>query len=292
MSNELLVVFYILLTLAFAYLWFYPKVVGERVKLMAWMDVVVTSIPVAISALLFWESDPTLRLLIFDLNWFFFTLLAMFAIELPIFLLYLRARGLNEKYWAMFWAMFRVAPKGSPDAGWASASVESVEKQLGDTRWDGLRTTSAKRFLLWASNIVILFGTGFLFTVGDNPWALSALIHILLIFVFWFLLRQSVRLVADAPEEALDEMLLQERNRSYVVAFRWLSIPVYVAGGALLAYAISSDSRSDGDGFNYLVSFTWPQVQGLFWLFLSYTFMLPSMALIYLQLRRERKAAK
>ena len=288
MSNELLVVFYILLTLAFAYLWFYPKVVGERVKLMAWMDVVVTGIPVAISALLFWESDPTLRLLIFDLNWFFFTVLAMFAIELPIFLLYLRARGLNEKYWAMF----RVAPKGSPDAGWASASVESVEKKLSDTRWDGLRTTSAKRFLLWVSNIVILFGTGFLFAVGDNAWALYALIHILLIFVFWFLLRQSVRLVADAPEEALDEMQLQERNRSYVVAFRWLSVPVYVAGGALLAYAISSDWRSDGDGFNYLVSFTWPQVQGLFWLFLSYTFMLPSMALIYLQLRRERKAAK
>ena len=107
MSNELLVVFYILLTLTFAYLWFYPKVVGERVKLMAWMDVVVTGIPVAISALLFWESDPTLRLLIFDLNWFFFTVLAMFAIELPIFLLYLRARGLNEKYWEEF----RIAPK-------------------------------------------------------------------------------------------------------------------------------------------------------------------------------------
>lgn len=288
MSNELLVVFYILLTLAFAYLWFYPKVVGERVKLMAWMDVVVTGIPVAISALLFWESDPQFQFFWAELNWFLYTLVTMFVIELPIFLLYLRARGLNEKYWAML----RVAPKGSPDAAWASVSVESVEKQLNDTRWDGLRTTSAKRFLLWASNIVILFGTGFLFTVGDNPWALYALIHILLIFVFWFLLRQSVRLVADAPEEALDEMLLQERNRSYVVAFRWLSIPVYFAGVALLAYAISSDSRSDGDGFNYLVSFTWPQVQGLFWLFLSYTFMLPSMALIHLQLKRERKAAK
>ena len=93
-----------------------------------------------------------------------------------------------------------------------------------------------------------------------------------------------------ANEEVVD--LLKERNDSYVVAFRWLSIPVFFAGGALLAYAISSDLRSDGDGFNYLVSFTWTQVQGLFWLFLSYTFMLPSMALIYLQLKRERKAAK
>ena len=284
MSNELLVVFYILLTLAFAYLWFYPKVVGERVKLMAWMDVVVTGIPVAISALLFWESDPTFRLLIFDLNWFFFTLLAMFAIELPIFLLYLRARGLNEKYWAMF----RIAPKGSPDAAWASASVKSVEKQLNDTRWDGLRTASGKRVLLWGSNIMILFGTGYLWLVGDSGWAAYSLIHILLIFVFGFLLRQSVRLVADAPEEALDEMLIQLRDRSYLVAYRWLSVLAFLAASALLAYSIRSDFQDGSDGFNYLLAFTWPQVQAVFWLIGAYVFMMPSMAMIAVQLKREK----
>ena len=284
MSNELLVVFYILLTLAFAYLWFYPKVVGERVKLMAWMDVVVTGIPVAISALLFWESDPTLRLLIFDLNWFFFTVLAMFIIELPIFLLYLRARGLNDKYWAMF----RVAPKGSPDAAWASASVKSVEKQLNDTRWDGLRTASGKRVLLWGSNIMILFGTGYLWLVGDSGWAAYSLIHILLIFVFGFLLRQSVRLVADAPEEALDEMLIQLRDRSYLVAYRWLSVLAFLAASALLAYSIRSDFQDGSDGFNYLLAFTWPQVQAVFWLIGAYVFMMPSMAMIAVQLKREK----
>ena len=284
MSNELLVVFYILLTLAFAYLWFYPKVVGERVKLMAWMDVVVTGIPVAISALLFWESDPTFRLLIFDLNWFFFTLLAMFAIELPIFLLYLRARGLNDKYWAMF----RIAPKGSPDAAWASASVESVEKQLNDTRWDGLRTASGKRALLWGSNIMILFGTGYLWLAGDSGWAAYALIHILLIFVFGFLLRQSVRLVADAPEEALDEMLIQLRDRSYLVAYRWLSVLAFLAASALLAYSIFSDFQDGSDGFNYLLAFTWPKVQAVFWLIGAYVFMMPSMAMVAVQLKREK----
>ncbi|NCV81270.1 MAG: hypothetical protein EBW36_04520 [Actinobacteria bacterium] len=288
MSNELLVVFYILLTLAFAYLWFYPKVVGERVKLMAWMDVVVTGIPLAISALLFWESDPTFRLLIFDLNWFFFTLLAMFAIELPIFLLYLRARGLNEKYWAMF----RMAPKGSPDAAWASASVKSVEKQLNDTRWDGLRTASGKRVLLWGSNIMILFGTGYLWLVGDSGWAAYSLIHILLIFVFGFLLRQSVRLVADAPEEALDEMLIQLRDRSYLVAYRWLSVLAFLAASALLAYSIFSDFQDGSDGFNYLLAFTWPQVQAVFWLIFTYVFMMPSMAMISLELKREKSAGK
>lgn len=285
--NELLVVFYLMATIAVAYLWFYPKFVGENVKLMMWLDVVVTSIPLGISALLFWQSDPVFRLFFFDLNWFFFTLITMFLIELPIFLLYLKARGLWDKYWAMY----RVAPKGSPDAAWASASVKSVEKQLNDTKWDGLRTQRARFVLLVVSNVAILFGTGFLVAVGDNRWATYSLIHILLIFVFWFLLRQSVRLVADAPEEALDEMMLQLRNRAYVIAFRWLSVLGFVIITALMAFAIVSDFDEAGDGFNYLVPLTWPQVQAIFWLVVAYVLMLPSMALLSVETRKRRLAA-
>jgi hypothetical protein len=287
MMNELLVVFYLMATIAVAYLWFYPKFVGENVKLMMWLDVVVTSIPLGISALLFWQSDPVFRLFFFDLNWFFYTLITMFLIELPVFLLYLKARGLWDKYWAMY----RVAPKGSPDAAWASASVKSVEKQLNDAKWDGLRTRRAKAVLLVGSNVAILFGTGLLVAVGDNRWATYSLIHILLIFVFWFLLRQSVRLVADAPEEALDEMMLQLRNRAYVIAFRWLSVVGFVIITAIMAFAIVSDFDEAGDGFNYLVPLTWPQVQAIFWLVAAYTFMLPSMALLSVELGRKKALA-
>lgn len=288
MNNELLVIFYILATLAIAYLWFYPKVVGDNVKLMAWMDVIVTGIPVAISALLFWTEDPTFRLVFFDTNWFFFTILSMTVIEIPVFVLYLKARGLSQAYWAQF----SPAPKGSPDAGWASASVESVEKQLNDTRWDGLRTLGAKRVLLYASNLVLIAGTIFLMLVGDNEWALYSLIHILLIFVFGFLLRQAGRLVADAPEEALDEMLIQKRDRSYLIAYRWLAVLVFLAGTALMAYSIISDQAPGSDGFNYVLNFTWPQVQAVFWLFAGYAFMMPSMALLSLEIKREKKVAK
>lgn len=283
MNNELLVIFYILATLAIAYLWFYPKVVGNNVKLMAWMDILVTGIPVAISAVLFWDEDPSFSFFFFDTNWFFFTVLAMTVIELPVFLLYLRARGLSKQYWAIFKGQM----SGS-DAAWASASVKSVEKQLDDTRWDGLRTRGAKQFLLWGSNIVILFGTGFLMGVGDNGWATYSLIHILLIFVFWFLLRKSVRLIADAPDEALDEMMIAQRNRSYLVAFRWLTALAFTAITALMVYAIFNDFQSDSDGFNYLLAFTWPQVQAVFWIFAAYTFMLPSMAMISLELKKQR----
>jgi hypothetical protein len=281
MSNELLVVFYILATLAVAYLWFYPKVIGNNVKLMAWMDILVTGIPVGISAVLFWTEDPSLRLVFFDTNWFFFTILAMVLIETPIFLLYLKARNLSKEYWAMFKGQM-----AGSDAAWASASAKSVEKQLDDTKWDGLRTRGAKKFLLWGSNIVILFGTGFLMGVGDNAWASYSLIHILLIFVFWFLLRKSVRLIADAPDEVLDEMMIAQRNRSYLVAFRWLTALAFTAITALMVYAIFSDAQPGSDGFNYVLEFTWPQVQAIFWVFAAYTFMLPSMAMISLELKR------
>ncbi len=282
--NELLVVFYVLATLAVAYLWFYPKVIGDNVKKIAWMDILVTSIPVGISALLFWVSDPVFSFFGWGLNWFFFTVIVMFVIELPLFSLYLKARGLSSQYWEA-WGF---APKGSPDSGWSTASVKEVEKQLNDTKWDGLRTPRAKRFLMISSNAVILFGTGLLVSVGDNAWAAYALIHALLILVSWFLLRQSVRLIADAPEEALDERMIRQRDRSYLVAYRWLAAAGVGLVTGLMLFSAFADAQTSSDGFNYQLAFTWPQVQAIFWLIIGYSLMLPSMAMISLELKKRK----
>lgn len=278
--NELLVVFYILATLALAYLWIYPKYIGNNIKLMAWVDAVVTSIPIGISAILFWTSDPMFQLFTFELNWFFFTLIVLVVLELPIFLLYLKARNLGKAYWQAF--------KGDFTGSESWASVKSVEKQLNDTRWDGLRTDGAKRFLLISSNVALVGGTIFLLMAQDNAWTALSLIHILLVFVFWFLLRTSVRLVSEAPDEALDERLIQVRNKSYVSAYRYLSAIAFGLVTALLVYSIVVDFQTDSDGFNYLLSFTWPQMQALFWLIFGYSFMLPSMALIAQDLKTKR----
>jgi lysylphosphatidylglycerol synthetase-like protein (DUF2156 family) len=212
----------------------------------------------------------------------------MTVLELPLFYIYLKARGLSHK----LPELYGFAPKGSNDTGWSTASPKSVEKVLNDSKWDGLRTPTAKRVLFWGANISILFGTGFLFGVDDNAWSAYSLIHILLIVVFWGLLRQAVRLVADAPEEALDEMLLKRRNESYVVAFRWLaSIGVAIAT-ALMVFAVFSDSQESSDGFNYQVPLTWPQVQAIFWLFAGYSFMLPSLAMLSLEAKRSKPKAR
>jgi len=210
-------------------------------------------------------------------------LVVLVAIELPIFILYLKARGLTKAYLQALRGDF------SSDGLWTSASAKSVAKQLNDTKWDGLRTSGAKRFLLISSNIALIGGTLLLLQVGDNGWSVFSLIHILLVFVFWFLLRQSVRLVSEAPDEALDEMLLQKRNQSYVIAYRWLSGIALGVVTALMVYSIVVDFETDSDGFNYLLSFTWPQVQALFWLVFGYSFMLPSMTMLSQELNKENK---
>ena len=273
--NESLVVFVILATLAASYFWIYPKYAGNDVKKMAWLDFALGFIPLGTSAILFWESDPTFRFIFFDTNWFVFTLLALTLLELPLFFWYLKARGLGKAYWQLM-----VGSSGSQGSGWETATVKSVEKQLNDTQWDGLRTQGAKRFLLIATNIFLMSGTVFLFVVGDNGWTALSLIYILLLFTFWFLLRKSVRLVADAPEEALDERLIQIRDRSYVIAYRWLSMLAILLATALLGFSIYTDSQAESSVFTYSIPLTWPQVQAVFWLIFAYTAMLPSMAVL------------
>lgn len=281
--NESLVVFVILVTLAASYLWIYPKYAGNDVKKMAWLDFALGFIPLGTSAILFWESDPTFRFIFFDTNWFFFTLLALTLLELPLFFWYLKARGLGKAYWAMM----GFGSSGSEGSAWATASVKSVEKQLSDTQWDGLRTRGAKIFLLVATNLVLLAGTIFLIFVGDNTWTALSLIYILLLFTFWFLLRQSVRLVADAPAEALDERLIRIRDRSYVIAYRWLSMLGLLLATALVFFSIYTDFQTEIDRFSYNIPLTWPQVQAIFWLIFAYTAMLPSMAVIGQELSKK-----
>jgi len=59
---------------------------------------------------------------------------------------------------------------------------------------------------------------------------------------------------------------------------------------ALMVYSVFTDAQTNSDGFNYQLAFTWPQVQALFWLVFGYAFMLPSMAMISLELKKTKKA--
>lgn len=281
MVNELIIVAIVLSGLAVSYLLIYPQFAGNDVRKMAWLDVALSLIVLSIVAVIFYGSEETFNLFGFETNWWIFTIVTGAVIELPLFFWYIKARGLGHEYLAA-WGFSR----NKSDTNWySSISGDSVTKQLNDTKWDGLRTSAAKRTLVISSNVAIIGGTAILFFANDSSAAgVFGIIHIILLFSFWFLLMRSVRLVADAPASALDERMLVERNGSYFHAYRALGMLVLAAATALMVFAVISDARNTSiDEFYYQLDFTWPQVQGAFWLLFGYAMMLPSMTLAWQQ---------
>jgi hypothetical protein len=192
----------------------------------------------------------------------------------------MKARGLGKEYLESF----KVNSSFTTAAG-----RKSVEKQLVDTKWDGLRSSGSLKFLVIATNAVLLFGTVFLIFVGDNIYASYILIHVVLLFVFWALLRQAVRLIPDAPSDLLDERMLRERDSVYFTAYQRLGLIVTILLIFFIVYVVTADAQDGSDGFNYQLEFTWPQSQAIFWFVYSYTFMLPSMIMAWRESRRTEK---
>lgn len=151
-----------------------------------------------------------------------------------------------------------------------SIAHERAQVQLHDHRLDRLRTRRARRALVAVTALLavalpaaFLAGT----SVGVVVLALTA--------GAWYALGQSVRTVADLPEEHLDERQVRVRDRAYVEAYRWLSVLTILLGGAgLLAFMLL---RRDPAGDVLTVS--WDMAMGVFWLATAAVLVLPSMVL-------------
>ncbi|MGA1690003.1 MAG: hypothetical protein ACO385_06555 [Candidatus Nanopelagicaceae bacterium] len=280
--SEISIVLVNLAALAIAYFIIYPRYAGNDVKRLAWLDIAIGLTILGILAPFNWGSENNFNLLPnWEVPWWIFAILTYAVIELPFFGTYCSRRNLWGAYKASFQGNF------SSSSFTATASTKSVHKQLADTKCDWMRKPRFMRFLVIAANIWIFGATIFLIEVGDNVWASLAILHIAILFIFWFMLRTSVRLIAEARDEALDERMIAERNRTYFTAYQVLSSIVAGLLVGLMIYVITQDASPESDGFNYALSFTWPQVQALFWLIWGYAFMAPSMVMAW----RESKKA-
>lgn len=96
------------------------------------------------------------------------------------------------------------------------AVAEMVETVMRDTRWDRLRTRPA-RLAIVAVMIALLVAIPVAWITLP---ALAALGVIVVAIGAWWALRMSVRVVADLPEEYLDERQARMRDRAYVDAYR------------------------------------------------------------------------
>lgn len=278
--SELSITAFNLIALVTAYLYIYPKYAGNDVKRLAWLDTAVGGVALLVLAPFNWDSPSDYTFIDFDTSWWIFAILTYALLELPLFYFYVKARGLGAEYRNLF---------RSNGGLTEMASEKSVRKQLSDTKWDGLRTRGALRFLVFGTNITMIAGTIFLFRVGDNGWASLVILYIIAIFVFWFLLRTAVRLIPDAPDRALDERLIQERNSVFHRAYQYLFGVSAALAGALLGYSISEDLFNDSNGFNYTLQLTWPQINAIFWLVFGYAYMLPSLIMAWRESKRLTK---
>jgi hypothetical protein len=98
-----------------------------------------------------------------------------------------------------------------------------VIQSLNDNSHSVLRTQSNRRKLVVFTTLV-LFVMAFT-TYIPQPKFRSYLDIVLIAYVLWahFQLRKSVRNVADAPDELLDERQIAVRNSGYLHAYRYLA---------------------------------------------------------------------
>ena len=158
---------------------------------------------------------------------------------------------------------------------WATTNRHEVMKDLADTRWDRLRTPRALRALT-ALALIVMFAGPVLVWFLQDPLGLIPLALVASVFVTWFLLRRAVRLVADAPDDALDERLEAIRNRTYLGAYRAFGGVVWLIATVFLIWSIVEIRAGI---VSVSLELTWPQVNALIWFVFGQVMLWPSVVL-------------
>lgn len=147
-----------------------------------------------------------------------------------------------------------------------------VERVQRDQRFQWLRTRRARRLLVLVDALlVVLIIPAFAFA---GP-VLYLAVLLVAGFGYW-LLRMSVRLVADLPERFLDERQRQLRDRAYLDAYRiytWI-IGMLATVGLVAFIVLSTDDK-------LTLTAHWPQVFSLVMFVLFLAIMLPSMVVAW-----------
>ena len=147
--------------------------------------------------------------------------------------------------------------------------VEADARRVqADTSLDALRPLGRRRLVVLACLFLIAIAVGAAWG-GSAIWTLVALAPA--IAGVW-LVRRVVRLMADLPDELVDERVRTVRNQRYVEAYRLLSA-VMVA--VLLVVYIGADAPR----IDWVLEAR--HVHAMFWLVMLMSFALPSMLLAW-----------
>ena len=150
------------------------------------------------------------------------------------------------------------------------AVADMADTVMRDTKWDWMRTRRA-RLIIVGVMIAMLVAIPLSWIFLPDLVALGV---IALAVVVWWALRMSVRVVADLPEEFLDERQARVRDRAYVEAYRWFAgLTLIAATAALIWFVVASENDVVS------VELTWGAAMATFWAFEGLALTLPSIVL-------------
>ena len=77
------------------YLYIYPKIAGNNIDKLALWDLVPWSFVLVLVGYKYWGTDYEFSLLLFNTNWFWFTVIVYSAIEIPFFIWYCKKNDVS-----------------------------------------------------------------------------------------------------------------------------------------------------------------------------------------------------
>ncbi|PKI16441.1 hypothetical protein [Colwellia sp. 12G3] len=96
MSAELSILLLNAVIIVIAYVSVYPKLAGKNINKVALFDFVASGLAIFIVANKYWGTAIHFDFLMFELNWFWFTLLSYSILEIPVAIWYFRTT-LNKR---------------------------------------------------------------------------------------------------------------------------------------------------------------------------------------------------
>ncbi|WP_333713844.1 hypothetical protein [Yoonia sp.] len=94
-APELQIVILNAVILGVAYLGIYPSLQTKTLNKIMLIDVVLTVLAVVVAGAWFMGTDVRFSLILFTTNWFVFTLVTLFAMEMPAFFWFIRKHGIG-----------------------------------------------------------------------------------------------------------------------------------------------------------------------------------------------------
>ena len=117
----------------------------------------------------------------------------------------------------------------------SGVTKHEVLESLNDSRPSIFRNQFNRRTLVLITVVCLICFSLIFCILQPKLKSYAEIILLTMILLLYFQLRKSVRNVADAPDELLDERQIAIRNTGYLHAYRWLSALMLVYTIAYLA---------------------------------------------------------